>query len=205
MTPYDPQRHHRRSIRLPGYDYTQPGAYFITIVTHERACLFGEVMNGEMELNEMGQIARQCWLDIPKHFGNAAVDAFVVMPNHIHGIIVIHAGATHASPLPLPPRPRGPQRQSIASIVGSFKSATAKRINALRGTPAAPVWQRNYCEHIVRNDDALQRIRQYLADNPQRWALDRENPDRTGVDEFDTWLEHGRGDACVAPTTKPPG
>lgn len=174
-------RPNRRSIRLKGYDYSQAGAYFVTICTQDRVYLFGEVVDGEMRLNEWGEIVRQCWFDIPAHFPKAALDEFVVMPNHIHGIIVLvdsPVGATHASPLPT--QPRGPQRQSIASIVGSYKSAVAKRINQQRGTPGAPVWQRNYYEHIIRNDESLNRIRQYIAENPLRWEVDRENPHFAG-------------------------
>jgi len=181
---------HRRSIRLKGYDYTRAGAYFVTICTKDRACLFGDVADGVMRLDQMGHIVRQCWLAIPDHVPHVLLDEFVVMPNHVHGIIVIMAthivGATHASPLQnddTPTRPRGPQRQSVASIVGSFKSAATKRINEQRGTPGAPVWQRNYYEHIIRDDESLNRIRQYIAENPLHWYLDRENPNAIGMDD----------------------
>ena len=201
----------RRSIRLKGYDYSQPGAYFITICTANRACLFGEVVDGNMQLNPMGHIARQCWLAIPDHFPNTALDEFIIMPNHVHGIIWIvekpnvenddandaivgatHAivGATHASPLHTQPNPpRGPKRQSIGAIVGSYKSAVTKRINERRNTPGATVWQRNYYEHVIRNDESLNRIRQYILENPIRWHLDRENPAATGKDtEWEMWI-----------------
>ncbi|GIW92825.1 MAG: hypothetical protein KatS3mg110_0866 [Pirellulaceae bacterium] len=208
--PYDQEKHHRRSIRLPGYDYAQPAAYFVTICTKDRLCLFGEVVAGEMRLNDAGCIAHQCWTDIPDHFPHVQLDAFIIMPNHVHGILVIahhaapnvvgarHAlvmdgvrpvGARHAVPLP-PPRtashnPTGeqfgkPVHGSIPTIVRSFKSATTRHINILRGMPSTPVWQRNYYEHIIRNEASLQRIRQYIATNPIRWHLDRENPDCTG-------------------------
>lgn len=183
---YDPYGHgmpcpNRRSIRLQGYDYTQPGAYFITIVTQDRECLFGEVADGEMRLNEAGRVVEQCWLAIPDHFPRAALDAFVVMPNHIHGIVWI-VGARHAVPLPgdvpIPTEQFGkPIPGSIPTIIRSFKSATTKRINEYRQTPGLPVWQRNYYEHIIRDDDELNRIRKYIANNPLQWALDRENPD----------------------------
>jgi len=183
-------KNHRRSIRLKGYDYTQAGAYFITVCTKDRACLFGDVADGVMRLNQMGQIVRQCWLAIPDHFPHVMLDEFVVMPNHVHGILVImpthDVGATHASPLQnddTPARPRGPQRQSVASIVGSFKSAATKRINHHRGTPGAPVWQRNYYEHIIRDDESLNSIRNYIADNPLRWQIDAENPNTISVDD----------------------
>jgi REP element-mobilizing transposase RayT len=89
MTRFDPDKHHRRSIRLKGHDYALPGAYFVTVSTRDRVCLFGHVVNGEMRLNEYGEIARRCWEDIPDHFPFVELDAFVVMPNHIHGIVVI--------------------------------------------------------------------------------------------------------------------
>ena len=187
--PYDPSRYHRRSIRLKGYDYTRPGAYFITICTHERAHLFGAVVEGEMQLNDAGRIAEQCWRNIPVHFPHVQLDAFVIMPNHVHGVLWIVAhdgarvGATHASPLrnaPIPPR--GPVPQSIGAIIGQFKSAVTRQINALRNAPGAPVWQRNYYEHIIRNEQALNAIRRYIVENPLRWPLDRYNPERIGKD-----------------------
>ena len=107
MPRYDPQRHHRRSIRLRGYDYTQPGAYFITICTRQRAPLFGRVVDGKMALNAWGRIVWACWREIPHHFPHVELDAFVVMPNHVHGVIfIVDVGATHASPL----RDTSPQR-----------------------------------------------------------------------------------------------
>jgi REP element-mobilizing transposase RayT len=171
----------------------------VTICTHDRVCLFGEVVDGEMRLNDLGEIVRECWLAIPDHFPNTALDAFVIMPNHVHGIIwIVNAvtddivGATHASPLqpqhPVSPLrlvlPPGPKRQSIGAIVGSFKSAASKRINEHRGTPGIPVWQRNYYEHIIRTEDSLARIREYIAGNPLRWHLDRENPQAIGEDDL---------------------
>ena len=190
---YNRAKHHRRSIRLRGYDYTRPGAYFVTIVTQNRACLFGEVVDGEMRLNEYGKVVYECWTGIPAHSPNATVDEFIVMPNHVHGIIVLTAiaathamvGATHASPL----RAHGPKQQSVASIVGAFKSATAKRINALRGTPGSPVWQRNYYEHIIRDETSLNRICQYILDNPAHWATDRENPQAKETEPEYTWTQ----------------
>ena len=208
---YNPDIHHRRSIRLKGYNYSQLGAYFVTICTHGRECVFGEVVDGRMRLNALGKIARQCWLDIPRHFPHAALDAFVVMPNHVHGIIWIvesqnddsiratdvivgarheMVGATHASPLHTQTNPpRGPKRRSIGAIVGSYKSAVTKRINERRNTPGATVWQRNYYEHVIRNDESLNRIRQYILENPIRWHLDRENSAATGEDtEWEMWI-----------------
>lgn len=196
--PYDPQRHHRRSIRLPGYDYTQAGRYFITIVTHERACLFGEVVNGAMRLNAWGEIVRAEWFQtaVVRPYVVLDPDEFVVMPNHVHGIIWIvgddgggvGGGCRGAAPLrPYDGDGNPPQRPggvipnnvvagSLGAIVRAYKSAVAKRINALRGTPGAPVWQRNYHEHIIRNEEEWQRIWRYIQHNPARWEADRENP-----------------------------
>ncbi len=184
--PYDPFKHHRRSIHLRGYDYTQAGAYFVTIVTRNRECLFGAIVDGEMRLNEAGQKVAECWDALPAHFPNVELDAFVVMPNHVHGIVVIaddadavgaqDVRATHASPLREPERPRGPARKSIGAIIGSFKSAATKRINASRDTAGAPLWHRNYYEHIIRNEKSLSAIRDYIAGNPANWAGDEENP-----------------------------
>jgi len=167
----------RRSIRLPGYDYTHPGAYFVTICSHEYKPIFGKVLNGEMKLNESGQIVIKCWAQLPSHFPQVELNAFIVMPNHIHGIINItrkNVGATHASPLQTEVRTRsGPKPGSLGAIVGSFKSAVTKRINKLHNTPGTPVWQRNYFEHIIRSDKVLNAICRYILNNPARWELDR--------------------------------
>ena len=166
----------RRSIRLPDYDYTQVGAYFITICTHNRMPLFGDVVNEEMRLNEAGRIAEKVWRQIPDHFDNVVIDVFVVMPNHVHGIIVIthkHVGARHASPLH---RAHQPSKGTLGTIVGSYKSAVSKQINRTRETSGATVWQRNYYEHVIRNETALHDIRQYIVHNPAKWADDLDNP-----------------------------
>jgi REP element-mobilizing transposase RayT len=203
---YDHSKLRRRSIRLKGYDYAQAGAYFVTICSHGHQCVFGRCLDEEMALSKFGEVVAACWHDMPRHFQGVELDAFVIMPNHVHGVVVIardnegardNVGATHASPLP---RPRGPKRQSVAAIVGSFKSASTRHINKLRGAPGAPVWQRNYYEHVIRNKDGLNRIRGYVLTNPLRWALDRENPERTGEDDFDRWLAsfHTRPDSDKA-------
>lgn len=140
---------HRRSIRLKGYDYSAAGGYYVTVVAFRRECLFGEIVNGEMRLNAVGRIVRECWDEIPSHFPNAETDAFVVMPNHVHGIIFIYAdgaGATHASPLQKRTTyPHGPAPRSLGAIVGSFKSSVTRR--AGRELNSANIWQRNYYEH----------------------------------------------------------
>ncbi len=212
-------RRRRRSIRLKGWDYRTPAAYFVTICTHDRAPLFGRVVDGDMVLNAFGEIVWACWREIPEHFPHVELDAFVVMPNHVHGIIFIvdvvgslhagatHVGATHASPL-RGDAPRGPASGSLGAIVGSFKSAVTQRINALRNTPGAPVWQRNYYEHIIRTERALNAIRRYIAENPLRWHLDRYNPNATGADPQarDLWrMLQAEGKVPPHPKSKPKG
>lgn len=172
---YHPNRHRRRSIRLKGHDYSQAGAYFVTVCTQHQACLFGDVAHGEMWLNAAGRAVKQCWADMTRHFPHVELDEFVVMPNHVHGIVVIvdTVGAMHASPLPYP---ASPKKRSIGAVVGSFKSAVTKHLNELRNTPGTSIWQRNYYEHVIRDDSSLGRIREYIMQNPLQWEYDRENP-----------------------------
>ncbi len=184
---YDPQKHHRRSIRLRGYDYSQPGWYFVTIVTHKRQNIFGRVANGQMVLNDAGEIVKTEWLKTREIRGNIKLDAFVIMPNHIHGIIVImdnFAGAyCNTPPLHYRHTPLQQHRhavtpfqspsKTIGAIVRGFKSAATKQINQIRNTPGMPVWQRNYWDHIIRNERELNRIRNYIINNPKKWNDDR--------------------------------
>ncbi len=175
----------RRSIRLRGYDYTTPGAYFVTICTYQRQCLLGKIVENRMQPNHNGDIALDCWSALPRHFSHVSVDAFVVMPNHVHGIIIIDdtpdpdVGAQHAAPLPAktdPPRPHV-QPGSLGAIVRSYKSAVTRATNLQRQTPGSPVWQRNYYEHIIRDEISLCAIREYIRTNPEKWATDANNPD----------------------------
>ena len=187
-----PDRHHRRSIRLKGHDYTQPGAYFVTICTRDRECLFGEIVDEVMRLNDAGAIARRCLEDITDHFPLAELDAFAIMPNHVHGIFVILGrGEASVVPLrvskipskldasPLRQRPNGTQPRSLSAIVQNFKSVSTRKMNAARGSPGTSVWQRGYYEHVVRNEDELKAIREYILGNPARWNEDENNPVQT--------------------------
>ena len=131
----------------------------------------------------MGRIVQESWDRISQHFPHVVTDAFVVMPNHVHGVVTITdhvVGATHASPLQPGENdyPRGPKRGSLGAIVGSFKSAAARRINQSRGTIGVPFWQRGYYERIIRDDTELERIREYILNNPYTWDTDEDNPDR---------------------------
>jgi putative transposase len=245
--PFDAQGHQRCSIRLPGYDYASPGAYFVTLVTWQRECLFGEIVNDEMIMNPTGRVVKMEWQRLGYRFPNLRPEAFVIMPNHVHGIIVImdpvratrgvpivgatrgviSVGATRPSSdqalvrndrlpdescdciegSPLPPgdgsplpvddgssvsggdgspisvddgssprrtRPDGPAPGSIGAIIGQFKSRVTKRLRSDPKLASVNIWQRNYYEHIIRNEGEWERIRQYILDNPRRWAEDDE-------------------------------
>lgn len=161
---HDEFQHHRRSIRLEGYDYAQVGAYFVTICAFHRENLFGEVENGEVKLNPFGKVVQRHWGDLSDHFPTLSLDAFVIMPNHVHGILVLDG--TRAGHRPAP---------TLADIVRGFKTFSAREINQMRRMSDSPVWQRNYYDHIIRNETALERIRCYIAENPQQWATDSEN------------------------------
>ena len=175
-----------RSLRLREYDYGTSGTYFVTICTSDRISLFGEVDHGNMTLNEFGEIVSACWSDLPHHFPNLQLDCFTVMPNHIHGLIEITdefsenpVGAQHAAPVPSASAhssPRNVQPGSLGAIVRSFKAASSRRMNLSSSTPGATIWQRNYYEHVIRGESELQRVREYIVNNPARWAEDEENP-----------------------------
>jgi REP element-mobilizing transposase RayT len=188
---FDPQKHHRRSIRLKGYDYAQPGAYFVTIVAQDRACRFGEVAGGQMRPSAAGGLVEDCWRAIPGHFANVELGAFVVMPNHVHGIIILHDGRGGVTP-PLPENQTEPgldgtiprradgktPQPTLGQVVAYFKYQSAKQINALLASPGSPVWQRNYYEHIIRSAAEHARIYDYILSNPAYWSEDQENPGR---------------------------
>ena len=183
---YDPKKHHRRSIRLHGYDYTRPGAYFITICVQAHECILGHIANGEMHLNDLGEIVRDEWLRAGTVRNEIVLDEFVIMPNHVHGIVFIResgfdpVGATRrvAPTWVIPTSANGPMSGSIGAIMGQFKSIATKRINAIRGLPGVSVWQRDFNDHIIRNDGELNRIRHYITQNPARWKWDSKNPKR---------------------------
>lgn len=174
----DRQRpHHRRSIRLPDYDYAQSGVYFVTICAEKRECLFGEILADAMLLSPFGQIVLGVWQALPRHFASVELDAFVVMPNHVHSIVKIVGEANgHPKEQPLPAIHDGTQPGSLAAIVQNFKSVTTRKINQLRGLSGKTIWQRNYHERVIRNQRELEAKRQYIANNPMQWALDAENP-----------------------------
>lgn len=180
---YNPKLHHRRTLRLKNYDYGGAGGYFVTICTDGRVCLFGEVLDGVMRLNGFGEVVREEWLQRAGVRHEIDLDGFVVVPNHLHGIVMIRGvGADRVKSCPStinrPPQrsPSGPLSGSLGAMIGQFKSIVTKRINALRVTPGCPVWQRNFYEHVIRDETDLQAIREYIVNNPLRWELDENNP-----------------------------
>jgi REP element-mobilizing transposase RayT len=248
----DSRIHHRRSIRLHGFDYRSTGAYFVTICTHERACYFGNIEQHEAQLNEWCDIANQCWYAIPEHFPYIELDEFIIMPNHIHGILwITDARAQYIAPQPdvraqyiapqpnasfpnapsdiapqpdvraqyIAPQPNAPlpnapsdiapqpdvraqyiapqpipnvMPKSLSAIVRAYKAAVTKRIREMTHQPDAKIWQRNFYEHIIRNDTDLERIRAYIRHNPQRWQeqygeLDDDNQHPNITETLKTW------------------
>ncbi|HEX9911674.1 MAG TPA: transposase [candidate division Zixibacteria bacterium] len=182
------EKSRHNSIRLKDYDYSQNGAYFVTVCARNHESFFGNVFREEIVLNKYGKIVNQLWNELPNHFFNIESGWFMVMPNHIHGVIVINnecrggvtppmgESAFGGSPLQIP---------KLGQIIAYFKYQTTKIINKIRSTPGLQLWQRNYYKHVVRNEDELNKIRYYIQTNPLKWHLDRENPERIGADELE--------------------
>lgn len=188
-----PDLHHRRSIRARGFDYRSAGAYFVTVCVQSRECLLGEIVDGVVRLTGVGEMVRDEWSKTAEIRKEVHLDEFVVMPNHFHGILWLddektNVGATRwVAQLPMSQKerathqvaPTGPVSGSLGAIIGQFKSITTKRVNAIRSTPGLPLWQRNYYERIIRDEDELLALREYILMNPLRWGDDEENPQRT--------------------------
>jgi putative transposase len=182
--PFDRDKHHRHSTRLLGYDYSQRGIYFVTICTARRQQFLSEIGNGESRLTIVGEIVQEAWSTLPKRFPFIELDAFVVMPNHVHGVMAI-VGAGLAPPAKregskegeasLAPTTRA-SRVTLGQIVGAFKSLSAIEVNRRLHRPGEAVWQRGFYEHIVRGEGELQKVQRYIWENPQRWGFDPENP-----------------------------
>ncbi len=175
--PYDPEKHHRRSIRLQNYDYTQAGAYFVTICTYQRQCLLGEIEDGQIRLSDIGAVAQAAWLDLPDHYPRVALDVFVLMPNHVHGIVVMRdvvGAGLQTRPYETPSVPT--KRCALPEIIRGFKTYSARRVNELRGVAGVPLWQRNYYEHIIRDENERGSIQEYIVNNPAKWADDMDHP-----------------------------
>ncbi len=172
--PYDPSKHHRRSIRLRGYDYSQAGAYFVTICALNRECLFGEVIDGELHLNPFGMIVQRWWNELPNYDEPVRLGEFVVMPNHLHGIIVITDAA--AASRSFDGGGDISKKRTLGQLIGYLKFQITKEINSLRHTEFAKVLQRDYYEHIIRSEREWNAIAEYIRQNPRKWQNDRDNP-----------------------------
>lgn len=185
---------YHRSIRLPGYDYTQSGAYFVTLVTSQRLCLFGKINGETCDLSNTGKIALAEWTRLPQRFAYVNLDELIIMPNHVHGILFLQPddsvaarrddpGSTpmlSASPVPEVeniPRRSGVQPRSLGAVIGAYKSSVTLRVNYTKEQQGRSLWQRNYYEHVISDDAELQHLRQYIIENPIRWAIDKENPE----------------------------
>ena len=178
------RKYGRRSIRLPDFDYSDSGAYFVTLIAHQRQHLFGNIVARVMNPNIIGEIISETWQEIPDHFHYVNCEIFVIMPNHLHGIIIVETvGATHASPLPcnhetspstvdMKTRVNGPKPGSLGAIIGSFKAAATRRIHQINEYQHLKIWQRNYYEHVIRDEDSLERISNYIECNALNWPDD---------------------------------
>lgn len=166
----------RRSVHLPGYDYGQPGAYFVTLCTHNRSCILAEMGCKGLLLRLAGRIVEQEWLRTCELRSRVAADRFVIMPNHFHAIVWIENDAGTARRAPTGERFSRPVADSLPTIVRAFKSATTRAIRRLWGEPGVRVWQRGFYEHVIRGEKSLGALRKYIADNPLNWTLDSENP-----------------------------
>ena len=155
----------RKRLRLSEYDYATAGAYFVTICVRDRRCMFGTVVNNAMSLNSWGRIVEDCWYDLRVHYPTVDLDAFVVMPNHVHGILALKPASAHQT------------AYALTEIVRAFKTFSARAINARRRMKQT-LWQRGYFDRIIRNEKELMRIREYIDNNPVAWQYDRENPAR---------------------------
>ena len=164
---YDPRIHHRRSIRLAEHDYSQVGAYFVTICTHNRAL--------SLQAESVREVVRSAWCGLAARFPAVALDEFVIMPNHVHGIIILADAAIRGAACSAPTG-MGGGASSLGHVVRAFKSISAIEANKILGQSNRPSWQRNYYEHIIRDEEELTVLRQYIRDNPGNWLDDPDNP-----------------------------
>jgi putative transposase len=183
--PFDPDQHHRHSTRLLDYDYSQRGVYFVTICTARRRQILGEIENGESRVTNVGEIVQGAWSTLPTRFPFIELDAFVVMPNHLHAVLAIVAAGlappasregTKEGEASLAPTAKRAKQVTLGQIVGAFKSLSAIEVNRRLRRTGAAVWQRGFYEHIVRGEGELQKMERYICENPLRWGFDPENP-----------------------------
>ena len=186
---FNPDIHRRRSIRLKAHDYSSAGAYYVTVCGQNRECVFGKIVNAVMILNDAGRMVLTVWNEMPGRYPSVQIDSFVIMPNHIHGIIVLTGSNVGAGPRACPTQDteKGQPRRvaptpSLPDVMYGFKSMTTTRYRygvKEQGWPPFQkrLWQRNYYERVIRNDSEMERVREYITGNPARWLEDEENPD----------------------------
>lgn len=167
----------RKKQRLPEFDYSTPGAYFVTICVQGMEYRFGEVCGGDMVLNVAGMTAQKCWLDLPNHYSNCSLDEFVIMPNHVHAILNIVGNGFNPFPTD------GVKQHGLPEIIRGFKTFSSRRINVIDKNHQFR-WQKSYYERVVRYEDELHLIRQYINNNPLSWELDKNNSDINGNELF---------------------
>ena len=173
----------RNSLRHPTYDYTRPGAYFITLCAYKGNALFGQIVDGVMQLNPLGQIAHQAWLDLPKRHPHLSVDPFVIMPNHGHAMLWIHTDTTETG---TPRQYAKPIAGSVSTLVNAYKVSVTKQAIHAGLIPGPPLWQRNFYDRIVRDERELVNIQEYIRTNPVRWLTDQLHPDAS-PNSFNQW------------------
>ncbi len=167
----------RKSNRLRDYDYSERGYYFVTICTKDRKKVFGDVEEGKMNSNRCGEIVSQCWSELPGHYLNCSLDSFIVMPNHVHGIVVINDKndvGNGSKPFP---------RYGLSEIMRGFKTSSSRKINEEINESRKFQWQKSFYDHIIRNERSLENIRAYILYNPLKWEFDIENIDNFSPDK----------------------
>ncbi|MCD4652701.1 transposase [bacterium] len=191
---YNPEKHNRKSVRLKGYDYSQPGFYYVTICTQDRTERFGGVSDDEMILNDAGEMVDSEWNRIPERYNHVIIDTYKIKPNHMHGIIVIGCRGVVSAPSMKADKPGGMNGDgaettplpTLGQMIARFKYLITKTLNKIDGSPGRRVLQRGFHDHIIRNEEELNRIRKYIEDNPRSWKNDENNPEnRKKNDETD--------------------
>jgi REP element-mobilizing transposase RayT len=167
---YNPYTDHRRSIRLPNYDYSKKGLYYVTLCSIDRECLFGEVSDDRIILNLVGKIIDHFWSELGNRYLNISTDEYIIMPNHMHGIIIINDHNEDCRGVVTTPLPK------LGKIITWYKYNSTKYVNRLRRSPGAKLWQRNYYDRIIRDENENNRIVQYIRNNPLKWESDKNNP-----------------------------
>jgi REP element-mobilizing transposase RayT len=179
------QKYRIESTRLPARDYSRPGFYYVTTCVYKKKCIFGEVVNGTMYLNPYGDIAEKLWVEQPKHYANLVLDEFVIMPNHMHAILQLVDA-------PTPVSDEMPRRFSVSNIMNGYKSFSAKKINVLADCAGMPVWQSRFHDRVIRNETELNRIRQYIRNNPRQWEMDEMYPGGKKSAPFESYYGNRR-------------